>query len=941
MEFLTKGKPSVQDVLRIFVLLLIFIGMPVTVSSTPEIGVTVTDLRCEYLTDPLGIDTAHPQFSWNLSGPQRNIRQTGYQILVAGSRDQLTERKADLWDAKKVESDRSVFVPYDGKALQSNTTYFWKVRVWDNQHETSGWSKTASFHTGLLHQSDWSARWITPHDPGISSPILRKEFTLRKPIQRAFAFVSGLGYYELSLNGKKVGHHVLDPGWTEYDKRVLYATYEVGAQLREGANAAGIMLGNAYYTLSKSDTAGNRYTAALRNPGPPKKAILQLVVEYTDGTTQQIVTDRSWKSSAGPITYNHFYGGEEYDARLEQEGWNRPGFDDSSWRPVSVANNSATLDAQLLPSIQVVDSVEPVTRTHPAPGVYLYDLGQNLPGWARIRVRGNRGTVVTIRSAETLNDQRFPKPLEPGDTLSMKHAYHANVYARYTLRGGGEETYAPRFFYKGFRYVEVTVDRPDGIDSLRVTGQVVHSGLRRNGTFASSDNLLNRIHELTRWAITANTHSVPTDCPQREKLGYTGDGQVIAEASIHLFDMTQFYEKWLNDIADARHEDGYVPRTAPEVRAGGGPGWGSACIFVPWDFYTYYGNPRILAEHYEVMKQWAGFLESKARDGILHPYPVNDNRYDFLGDWVPPGRGIGQADRWTGPEMRMLTNTFVYHRNIQLLAQIAGVLGHESDATRYARLAEDIETAFNQRFLHPGTNQYGDGRQPFNAFALADDLVPEARKPAVAGNIAKDIRERGVHLDTGISGTKFLFDVLTENGYVDLAYAVATQTTYPSYGYWIKNGATTLWEQWNGEYSHNHQMFGSVVAWFYKYLAGIRPLEPGYKRIVIKPYPPGDLKQLSATLETVHGEVSSAWTQQPAGLRMWVTLPANTGGVVSIPIPEGKAVTVMESGSVVWSSGGFVPGTPGIQDARMAGKYLEVTVGSGTYSFEAVQQGAG
>ncbi|MEJ2050791.1 MAG: family 78 glycoside hydrolase catalytic domain, partial [Calditrichota bacterium] len=516
--------------------------------------------------------------------------------------------------------------------------------------------------------------------------------------------------------------------------------------------------------------------------------------------------------------------------------------------------------------------------------------------------------------------------------------YHANVSARYTLKGGSEETYAPRFFYKGFRYIEVTIDHPEGIDRLAVTGEVVHSGLGRNGSFASSDDLLNRIHELTRWAIAANTVSVPTDCPQREKLGYTGDGQVIAEASIHLFDMTQFYEKWLNDIGDAQHEDnGYVPRTAPEVRAGGGPGWGSACIFVPWDFYTYYGNKRILADHYQVMKRWATFLESKAKDGILHPYPINDNRYDFLGDWVPPGRGIGQTDRWTGPEMRMLTNTFVYHRNIQLLAKIADILGRREDATRYTRLADQIQTAFNARFLHPETNQYGDGRQPFNAFALADNLVPEARQPAVAGNIAQDIRERNVHLDTGISGTKFLFDALTERGYVDLAYAVATQTTYPSYGYWIKNGATTLREQWNGEYSHNHQMFGSIVAWFYKYLAGIRPLEPGYKKIAIKPYPPGDLKQVSATLETVHGEVSSAWAQQPSGLRMWVTLPANTRGVVSIPIRNGTDLTVTESGRVVWNGDGFVPGPAGIQEARRAGKYLEFTVDSGTYSFEVIR----
>ncbi len=921
-----------RSVFSIQILLVVLIVSPVIVSA----GIAPADLRCEYLTNPLGIDRMHPQFSWELSGSERGLRQGSYQILVASRKDRLTEQRADLWNSGKVDSDASVYISYPGKALQSNSTYYWKVRVWDGEDNASEWSDVATFHTGMLQRKDWAARWITPHDPDISSPLLRKEFILGKPVEKAYAFISGLGYYELYLNGEKVGDHVLDPGWTEYDKRVLYATYEVSGHLQKGNNAVGIMLGNAYYTMTGSESGQDRYMAALRNPGPPKKGIMLLVVEYSDGSKQQISTDESWKSHSGPITYNHFYGGEDYDARLEQEGWKHTDFDDSSWQQVNVIKEWVPMDSQLLPAIELIQTIDPISRTNPSAGVHLFDLGQNILGWVRFRVQGDRGTVVTIRTAETLNNQQFPKPLESGDSLSTKHSYHAKVYARYTLKGDEAEVYESHFFYKGFRYVEIAIDNPDGIDTLDVTGRVVHSGLERNGTFASSDNLLNTIHELTYWAIAGNTHSVPTDCPQREKLGYTGDGQVIAEASIHMFDMTQFYEKWLNDIKDAQHPGtGYVPRTAPEVRAGGGPGWGSACIFIPWDFYTYYGNERILAEYYDVMKRWVNFLESRAKGNILYPYPVNDNIYDFLGDWVPPGRGIGQQDRWTGTEMRMLTNTFVYHRNVRLLAQVARILGEDADAVRYEQLADNIQTAFNDRFLHTETNQYGDGRQPFNVFAMAENLVPENREPAVVGNIVSDIEERNGHLDTGISGTKFLFDVLTEGGYADIAHEAATQMTYPGYGYWIKNGATTLWEQWNGAYSHNHQMFGSVVAWFYKYLAGIRPLEPGYKQISIKPYPPQDLKQVSAALNTMHGEVSAAWIKAAAYFRLWTSLPANTGGVVSIPMKDPGQGVITESGNVIWDGGQYFRRSSGIMGAKPEEGYVEFTVGSGTYSFAA------
>ncbi len=845
-------------------------------------------LRCEYLVNPAAVDVVHPRLSWVLEHPERGQRQTAYQVLVSTSPGL---QSGDAWDSGRVESAQSTHVAYAGKPLESGRTYYWKVRYWDKNGVASPYSKPARFDMGLLRKEDWKGKWIG------GANQLRKEFTLKGRPVRARAYISGLGYYELRVNGKKAGDHVLDPGWTTYDKRVLYTAYDVTPLLAEGANAVAITLGQGWY--------GSR------------AALLQLNIELEGGQAVEIVTDTTWKVKQGPILSDSVYNGETYDARLETPGWDRPGYDDAGWKAATLADPpKGVLSAQMMPPIRVVDTIVPLKMTSPRPGVYVYDMGQNFAGWTQLRVKGPRGAKVRLRHAELVYDD---------GTLNVENLRNARATDTYILRGDGEEEiYEPRFTYHGFRYVELTgFPGTPRLDTLR--GRVVHTDVKPHGGFAASKLILNQIQRLILWGVTSNLHSVPTDCNQRdERMGWMADAHLYAETAMWNFDTAAFYTNFLRDIRDIQGPDGTVTDTVPHKygRRPADPAWGAAYPLIAWYMYLYHGDRRILEEHYEGIKAWTEFQRGKSQDGILS--------YSYYGDWVPIEKTPGE-----------LVSTFYYYYSAHLTSRMAGILGKTADAETYRNLAAQIQEAFNKKFLNPD-NTYANGTQAAQTLALYLDLVPKERRGGVLSRLRDDIVYRNnTHLTTGIIGTKYLMELLTRTNQSDLAYELATQTTYPSWGYMIENGATTLWELWQNKTgpsmnSHNHPMFGSVGAWFYQALAGINfdPERPGFERIRIEPQVVRDLRWASGEMQTLRGTVSSSWRRTENSLRLEVSIPVGSEAEIVIPKLGLSEIEISESGRPVWKGNAYQPGAPGLAGARQTNRAVVFQAGSGRYVFE-------
>ena len=909
----------------------------------------VTNLRCEYTTDPLGIDIREPRFSWTLEHPERGQAQTAYQILVASRKDMLEAGRGDLWDSGKAASSQAAQIAYAGEALQSCTRYYWAVRVWDGDAQISAYSSTAFFETAFFDASDWQGGWICAGNS--AGPLLRKTFTVDKPVNTARLYVCGAGYYEARLNGQKIGDHVLDPGWTDYAKTLLYATFDVTHLIRRDGNALGILLGNGRF--SPSDEEVKRTPQILKKYAAAPVVLAQLQIEFSDSTTLRILSDTTWKTASGPIQSSDIYDGERYDARLEKSGWDNPDYDDADWQPAQIATHpGGTLVSQAtFPPVKISQTLPPQKLTIASPGVYIYDFGQNFSGWVKLRVAGARGTKITIRYAELCY---------PDGSLNTVPNRTARATETYILKGEGQEVFEPRFTYHGFRYVEVTGF--PGTPSLQaLEGQVVHSALDAAGSFLCSHPLLNQIHQNILWGLRSNCMSIPTDCPQRdERMGWLADGHLAAEAAIYNFDMAGFYAKWLRDIRDAQMEDGSVPDVVPMYWPlfPADPAWGTACVLMPWLLYQYYGDQRVLAENYSLMQRYVAFLDSAAHDDLLD--------LGKWGDWCPPWH-VNSVD--TPYE---LVSQWYYYHDTMLMSQIAAILGQSSEAQTYRAQAERIKTAFNQKFLHD--NQYGGApdrwyqrlipkiatdeewrvidqhlagqfavrSQTGHALALYLGLVPEEQKAAVIQGLVQDIIVmHGTHVNTGIIGTRYLFDVLSDNGHAELAFKLATQTTYPSWGYMIKEGATTLWERWEyltdlGMNSQNHIMLGSIDAWFYRYLAGIQrdPSSPGWQHIVIKPHVLGDLTFVSASVNTPKGLIAVSWTKQHDAFLLDVTIPVNASATVSIPTMGIEGVRITESGKLFWEDGRCQHQLPGIAEGCEDGGSVRVEVGSGSYAFE-------
>lgn len=859
------------------------------------------NLRCEYLTNPAGIDVRQPRFSWVLENSERGEAQSAYQVLVATSPALLSQGRGDQWDTGKTQSDNSTQVVYAGQPLEGGHTYYWRVRSWDKEGRVSSYSEPASFGMGLLSRSDWKGSWIGGGNE------LRKAFNLPGRIVRARIYVTALGYYELRINGRRIANDVLDPAYTTYPKRVLYSTYDVTQDLKQGANAIGVMLGGGWATLSNRNAFHGYYSSPA--------LMLQMNVEVQGGRTFSLASDGSWKVAQGAILRDSVYNGEIYDARRDTPGWDRPGFDDSGWQSAQVVQGSqGILSAEMMPPIRVVDEIVPVAMTNPEPGVYVYDMGQNMSGWVRLRARGPRGMRVQLRYAELIY---------PNGMINRANIRNAKSRDIYILKGSGWETYHAHFTYHGFRYVEVTgYPGTPGLDSIR--GEVVHTDVKPAGSFAASKQILNQIQHLILWSQLTNLMSIPTDCDQRdERQGWMGDAQVTAEEAMMNFRMGAFYTNFIRDIRDAQGPDGTVTDTVPH-RYGqrpADPAWGTAYPQLVWYMWQQYGDRRILEENYDGVKKYVEFLRSRAHDNILS--------YSYYGDWVSLVKTPGA-----------FVSSCYYYYDVQILSRIAKVLGKADDAQAYAQLAAQIRDAMNQKFLSSG--DYANGTQTANAMALALGLPPIQSRGAVAGNLYNDIvYYHNTHLTTGFIGVKWLMPALTETGHPDVAYELAKQTTYPSWGYMIKKEATTLWELWQDKTgpsmnSQDHAMFGSVGSWFYRVLAGIRqqPGTAGYRHILIQPEIVEDLHWASGTVHTIQGTVSSSWVHKPSEITLNVVIPDGSDAVVMMPEEEEwTQVRVREGNHIVWENGHYVPGDPGISGATPVDGAIRFEIGSGNYSF--------
>lgn len=1045
-------------------------------------------LRCEYLENPIGIDAVQPRLSWELTDDDhvRGQKQTAYHLLVSSCPDKLAANEGDLWDSGKIESDKSIHVPYAGLPLVSHRAYWWKVRAWNGDGQPTPWSKPGTWTMSILNPADWGAKWLShtrrtkrqlaeddparllnfencfwiwasdtqpldslpagnrffrkrielPEDvtvdwaylllaaddryrlflnggepisisrdepdawregyeielterllpgpnvlaiqvnnraPGPAglagklivrlgngktmvvpvdenwrasnrvernwqqpefddtgwpaarvlaavgdkpwgvpktgyavgwcqtapSPLFRKTFTIGKPVRRATAYVTGLGYYEMRLNGDKVGDHVLDPAFTRYDKRVLYSTYDVTEKVRQGNNALAVMLGNGWYNMHTRATWNFDQSPWRGEP----RMLLHLRVEQANGSVRTIVSDETWKASTGPIVLDSIRAGEVYDARLEMRGWDSAGFDDRNWASAKVAESpGGVLRAQMIPPLRVTKTIKPVLVREGRPGTFLYDLGQNIAGWIRLRVSGSAGTRVTLRYGERL--------CEDGslDRDNISKFLFAGPFQQdtYILRGGGREIWEPRFVYHGFRYVEVK-GFPGKPTLENTEGRVVHTDFEPAGQFRCSDELLNRIQSLTSWSFRGNFHGYPTDCPHREKNGWTGDAHLAAEQAMFNWQCASAYTKWVNDILDEQQDSGEIACINPTSGWGyrlNGPAWDSACVVIPWYVYLYRGDRRILETHYESMKCYVDFVASKSPGHIA----------DFgLGDWMPANTSTP----------RDVTSTAYFYVDTLLVTRVAELLGRKEDAARYKELAGKIRAAFNQKY-YLGDGRYANGSQTALSCALFQDLAEPAERRRVVARLVEAVHAREDHLDVGILGAKYLFNTLSDYGQHELACRIATRKTLPSYGHWIEQGATTLWEDWGGRRSRNHIAFGDISAWMYKYISGIRidPRQPGFKHVTIHPLPPADMAWAEARHNSMYGPIRTRWERTSGSLVVQVSLPPNTTATVILPTVTLKGVT--ESGRPVAKSSGVKINKPGGRT---------VCVESGCYEF--------
>lgn len=870
-------------------------------------------LRCEGSVDSFGVETAQPLLSWRIEANARGALQTAFQVLAASDAALLEEGEADLWDSGRIASSDPRAM-YGGKPLQSAQRVYWRVRVWDRNDEASAWSPVAQWGMGMLEPSAWRAKWIAGPESAPAGgaslqalPIFRKAFTVEKPVARAMAFVCGLGHFEMSLNGAKVGEHVFDPGWSDYRDTCLYVPFDVTDQVRDGENALGVMLGNGMYNVP-----GGRYVKFTGTFGEPK-LICQMLVEYADGTSEWLTSDESWRTSAGPITFSCIYGGEDYDARLEQAGWDAPGFDDGDWASARVVDEpGGALRVSEAPPVEVMDTLRPVRVERKGAGEYFVDLGHNLSARPFLKVHGAVGSRVTVRVGE------LP------DTPWEGHSY------TYTLRGEGEEFFRPYFTYFGFQYLFVSgADVEDDADGTRpvlldMGAEFVTSASREVGSFHCNAELFNEIDAMIERSVRSNLQSVLTDCPHREKLGWLEVSHLMGPSIFYHYDAAGLYRKICRDTRESQLENGMVPDIAPEyTRFSAGffesAEWGSACAQIPWLLYRWYGDEAILARQYDTMAKYTLYLASTRNESGLAKGGLGD-----WYDWTPEKGHAGYA-QLTPLE---LTATAMLYDNARIVSESARMMGRADEARAFAELAGRVRADFISAYYDATTHTVATGSQAALSVGLHFGLVPEEDRAAVLDTLVAAIESAGYKPTTGEVCFPFMVRSLADAGRSDVVYRIIDRTDPPGYGCMLKQfGLKTLSEQWDKPGSSlNHCMFGHIQEWFQGYVLGIRQAEgsAGFARLHIAPTPVGDLNEASGHYEGPRGRIEIAWKQADATFILDVTVPGNT--MAEIDLPVGSGAEIFESGVPVAEA----PGVIGIvRDANGA----VVRAGSGKYGF--------
>ncbi len=882
--------------------------------------IKIDQLLCDNRINPIGIDD-RPQFTWELISGKRNVMQSAYEIRVGSSASMLAKNKNIQWSSGKIQSSQSVHVNYGGTPLESNTKYFWQVRAWHNDNKASSWSQPAFFQMAFLNKDDWKAKWIEPgyeEDPVLRpSPVFRKQFSSDKKIVSATAYITAHGLYEAFINGHRIGNAYLTPCWTSYNKRLQYQVYDVTNLLQNGNNAIGVTLGSGWYRGSLAWAANkNLY-------GKDIALLLQINIVYSDGSKATITSDDTWKSTTGAIRYSEIYNGETVDARMDKAGWLLPGYNDADWSGVKTADfSNDNLIATYNEPIRKHETFQPVKFFTTPKGEKIIDFGQNLVGWVVMKVKGNAGDTISLSHAEVMDKE---------GNFYTDNLRAAKAQDHFILKGGAEEAFEPHFTWHGFRYVKVE-GYPGELKRENFEAVVLYSDMKETGTFSSSNALINQLQHNIQWGQKGNFLDVPTDCPQRdERLGWTGDAQVFSRTASFNMDVNNFFSKWMKDVAADQFSSGAVPHVVPNVlggSAGGSAGWSDVATIIPWNMYLAYGDTAILKQQYSSMKAWVEYMHTQSKNDLW-------NTGFHFGDWLfyrPDDDNDGRA---AVTDKYLIAQCFYAH-STQLLIKAANVLGETTDAENYSSLLKQIKDAFTKEYM-TSNGRLVSGTQTTYVLALNFDMLPESLRAQAAARLAENVKSYGNHLTTGFLGTPYLCHVFTRFGYVDMAYKLLLQDTYPSWLYPVKMGATTIWERWDGQKpdstfetpgmnSFNHYAYGAIGDWMYREMVGLDTYEDGvgYKHIKIQPHIGGGFTFATASLQTNYGKLSNSWKVQDGQVTMDVEIPVNTSATVYIPATDAGAIK---------ESGKSLSQVNGIKIKDTADGYIPVELGSGLYHF--------